>query len=85
MIIDPLKQVNKHVDVDKLNNRMDKIVNEITEYLIEEYSNVIGTIGFGEKKVRWGEDGENSGRKHSQKQMTPTYTEHQKQGGYQHD
>jgi len=35
-------------------------------------------IGFGEKKARWGEDGENSGRKHSQKQMTPTYTEHQK-------
>ena len=22
-------------------------------------------IGFGEKKARWGEDGENSGRKHS--------------------
>lgn len=42
-------------------------------------------IGFGEKNVRWGEDGENSGRKHSQTQMTPTYTEHQKQGGYQHD
>jgi len=41
--------------------------------------------GFGEKNVRWGEDGENSGRKHSQPQMTPTYTEHQKQGGYQHD
>jgi hypothetical protein len=34
--------------------------------------------GFGEKKARWGEDGENSGRKHSQKQMTPTYTEHQR-------
>lgn len=49
MIIDPLKQVNKHVDVEKLNNRMDKIVNEITEYLMEEYSNVIGTIGFGER------------------------------------
>lgn len=49
MIIDPLKQVNKHVDVDKLNNRTDKIVNEVTEYLIEEYSNIIGTVGFGEK------------------------------------
>lgn len=49
MIIDPLKQVNKRVDIAKLNNRMDKIVNEITEYLMEEYSNVIGTVGFGEK------------------------------------
>lgn len=49
MIIDPLKQVNKHVDIVKLNNQMDKIVNEITEYLIEEYSNVIGTVGFEER------------------------------------
>ena len=49
MIIDPLKQVNKLVNVNKLNNRMDKIVNEITEFLIEEYSNVIGTMGFGER------------------------------------
>ena len=46
MLIDPLKQVNKKVDVTKLNNRMDKIVNEVIEFLIEEYSNVIGTVGF---------------------------------------
>ncbi|MBU5456956.1 hypothetical protein [Oscillibacter sp. MSJ-31] len=32
---------------------------------------------FGEKNALWGEDGENSGRKHSHTQMTPTYTEHQ--------
>jgi len=31
--------------------------------------------GFGEKKAVWGEDGENSGRKHSDLQITPTYTE----------
>ena len=49
MLIDPLKQVNKHIDVVKLNNRMDKVVNEVIEYLIEEYSNVIGTMGFGDK------------------------------------
>ena len=49
MLIDPLKQVNKHIDVVKLKNRMDKVVNEIIEYLIEEYSNVIGTMGFGDK------------------------------------
>ena len=36
MLIDPLKQVNKKVDVNKLNNRMDKIVNEVIEFLIEE-------------------------------------------------
>lgn len=47
MLIDPLKHVNKKVDVVKLNNRMDKIVNEVIEFLIEEYSNVIGTSGFG--------------------------------------
>lgn len=41
--------------------------------------------GFGEKKARWGEDGENSGRNHSPVQMTPTDTEHQNQGGYPHD
>jgi len=49
MLIDPLKQVSKKVDVVKLNNRTDKIVNEVIEYLIEEYSNVIGTVGFGDK------------------------------------
>lgn len=41
--------------------------------------------GFGEKKARWGEDGENSGRNHSPMQMIPTDTEHQNQGGYPHD
>ena len=46
MLIDPLKQVNKKVDITKLNNRMDKIVNEVIEFLIEEYANVIGTVGF---------------------------------------
>jgi len=51
MLIDPLKHVNKKVDVIKLNNRMDKIVNEIIEYLIEEYSNVIGTSGFENKNA----------------------------------
>ena len=40
---------------------------------------------FGEKNALWGENGENSGRKHSKMQITPTYTESQKQGGYQHD
>lgn len=30
-------------------------------------------MGFGEKKALWGEDGENTGRKYSQMQMTPTY------------
>lgn len=47
MLIDPLKHVNKKVDVVKLNNRMDKIVNEVIEFLIEEYSNVIGSSDFG--------------------------------------
>lgn len=51
MLIDPLKHVNKKVDVVKLNNRMDKIVNEVIEFLIEEYSNVIGTSGFGNKNA----------------------------------
>ncbi len=49
MLIDPLKHVDKKVDVIKLNNRMDKIVNEVIEFLIEEYSNVIGTSGFENK------------------------------------
>lgn len=51
MLIDPLKQVNKKVDVTKLNNRMDKIVNEVIEFLIEEYSNVIGTSGFENRNI----------------------------------
>lgn len=49
MLIDPLKQVNKHIDEIKLNNRMDKVVNDIIDYLIEEYSSIIGTAGFGDK------------------------------------
>ena len=51
MLIDPLKHVNKKVNVTKLNNRMDKIVNEVIEFLIEEYSNIIGTSGFENKNA----------------------------------
>jgi pilus assembly protein CpaF len=51
MLIDPLKHVNKKVNVTKLNNRMGKIVNEVIEFLIEEYSNVIGTAGFENKNA----------------------------------
>jgi len=49
MLVDPLKSVNKNVDVTKLNNRTDKIVNEVVSYLIENYSQVISNNNLGIK------------------------------------
>lgn len=46
MLIDPLKQVKRHINVAQLNSRMDKVINEVIEFVIEEYSNIIGTVGF---------------------------------------
>lgn len=46
MLIDPYKSVNKNVNVEKLSNKTDKIVNEIIEYLIDEYSESLGASGF---------------------------------------
>ena len=49
MIIDPYKSVNKNVNTEVLNSRMDRIVNDIIEFLIEEYSEILGTSGFDTK------------------------------------
>lgn len=49
MIIDPYKSVNKNVNTQVLNSRIDKIVNDIIEFLIDEYSEILGTSGFDMK------------------------------------
>jgi len=49
MLIDPYKSVNKNVNIEKLTSKTDKIVNEIIEYLIEEYSETLGASGFETK------------------------------------
>lgn len=49
MIIDPYKSVNKNVNTEVLNSRMDRIVNDIIEFLIEECSEILGTSGFDVK------------------------------------
>lgn len=46
MLIDPYKSVNKNVNVEKLSAKTDKIVNEIIEFLIDEYSETLGASGF---------------------------------------
>lgn len=46
MLIDPYKVVTKNVNINNFNSRTDKIVNEIISYLIEDYSNLIGTSGL---------------------------------------
>lgn len=49
MLVDPLKSVNKNVNVSRLNNRTDKIVNEVVSYLIENYAQVISNNNLGIK------------------------------------
>jgi len=49
MLIDPYKSVNKNVNIEKLTSKTDKIVNEIIEFLIEEYSETLGASGFETK------------------------------------
>lgn len=49
MLIDPYKAVNKNVNVGKLPGKTDKIVNEIIEFLIDEYSETLGASGFETK------------------------------------
>ena len=49
MVIDPYKSVNKNINIEKLTNKTDKIVNEIIEFLIDEYSETLGTSGFETK------------------------------------
>lgn len=49
MLIDPYKSVNKNVKVEKMVTRADKIVNEIIEFLIENYSEILGTSAFDTK------------------------------------
>ena len=49
MVIDPYKSVNKNIDIEKITNKTDKIVNEIIEFLIDEYSETLGTSGFETK------------------------------------
>ncbi len=49
MLIDPYKAVNKNVDIEKMSTKTDKIVNEIIEFLIDEYSEMLGTSGFDTK------------------------------------
>ncbi|MBQ7667956.1 MAG: CpaF family protein [Clostridia bacterium] len=49
MLVDPLKSVNRAVNVTRLNNRTDKIVNEVVSFLIENYSQVIGSNEYGTK------------------------------------
>lgn len=49
MLIDPYKSINKNVKVEKIVTRADKIVNEIIEFLIENYSEILGTSAFDTK------------------------------------
>jgi len=49
MLIDPYKSVNKTVNVEKLTNKTDKIVNEIIEFLIDECAETLGTSTFETK------------------------------------
>jgi len=49
MLVDPLKSINKSVNLTRLNNRTDKIVNEVVSYLIENYSQVISNNTLGIK------------------------------------
>ncbi len=49
MLIDPYKSVNKNVKVEKMITRTDKIVNEIIDFLIENYSEILGTSAFDTK------------------------------------
>lgn len=51
MLIDPYKAVNKNVNVEKLESKVDKIVNEIIEFLIDECSEMLNASGF-ETKTR---------------------------------
>lgn len=43
MLIDPYKSINKNVKVEKIITRTDKIVNDVIEFLIENYAQVLGT------------------------------------------
>lgn len=49
MLIDPYKSMNKNVKVEKMVTRTDKIVNEVIEFLIENYSEILGTSAFDTK------------------------------------
>ena len=49
MLIDPYKSVNKNVKAEKMITRTDKIVNEVIDFLIENYSEILGTSAFDTK------------------------------------
>ena len=49
MLIDPYKSVNKNVKVEKMITRTDKIVNEVIDFLIDNYSEILGTSAFDTK------------------------------------
>lgn len=49
MLIDPYKSVNKNIKVEKIITRTDKIVNEVIEFLIDNYSEILGTSAFDTK------------------------------------
>ena len=49
MLIDPYKSVNKNVKVERMITRTDKIVNEVIEFLIDNYSEILGTSAFDTK------------------------------------
>ena len=49
MLIDPYKSVNKNVKIERIITRTDKIVNEVIEFLIDNYSEILGTSAFDTK------------------------------------
>ena len=49
MLIDPYKSVSKNVKVERMITRTDKIVNEVIEFLIDNYSEILGTSAFDTK------------------------------------
>ena len=53
MLIDPYKSVNKNVKVEKMITRTDKIVNEVIDFLIENWVHLrlIRKIEFLPKKL----------------------------------
>lgn len=51
MLIDPYKAINKNVKAEKLNERTNKIVNDVVEFMIDEYSQMLSTSS-GDVKMR---------------------------------